>query len=60
MNLIVKKGRIRELKQMLLESDYKIIKCFEAQLLKEQMPYDYEALIEERNAWRKEIEELEK
>jgi hypothetical protein len=42
----------------LKKDDYKIIKCFEAQLMSEPMPYDYEKLIEERKQIRLEIENL--
>jgi hypothetical protein len=38
--------------------DYKIIKCMEAQLTGQEMPYDYIELIEKRNATRLQIEEL--
>lgn len=51
--------RIWELKDQLAQGDYKIIKCAEAQLTGEPMPYDIEALVAERNQWRKEINELE-
>ena len=51
--------RIWELKDQLAQGDYKIIKCAEAQLTGEPMPYDIEALVAERNAMRDEINELE-
>lgn len=51
--------RIWELKDSLAQGDYKIIKCAEAQLTGEAMPYDIEALVAERNAMREEINELE-
>lgn len=51
--------RIWELKDSLAQGDYKIIKCAEAQLTGEPMPYDIEALVAERNAMRAEINELE-
>jgi len=51
--------RIIELKKLLSDSDYKIIKCFEASLSNEEMPYNYEELKAQRNAWRNEINELE-
>jgi hypothetical protein len=38
--------------------DYKIIKCYEAQLLEEEMPYDYVSLINKRKVTRLEIENL--
>ena len=39
--------------------DYKIIKCYEAQLMNRPMPYDYESLIAERDAKRAQINELQ-
>jgi len=51
--------RIWELKDLLAQGDYKIIKCAEAQLTNEPMPYDIEALVAERNAMRAEINQLE-
>ena len=51
--------RIWELKDQLAQGDYKIIKCAEAQLTGEPMPYDIEALVVERNAMRAEINEIE-
>jgi hypothetical protein len=44
----------------LKKDDYKIIKCFEAQLMSEPMPYDYEKLIKERKQIRLDIEDLKK
>jgi hypothetical protein len=43
----------------LKKGDYKIIKCFEAQLMGEPMPYDYVALINERKQIRLDIADLE-
>lgn len=54
-----REARIWELKDALAQGDYKIIKCAEAQLTGEPMPYDIEALVAERNAMRAEINELE-
>ena len=54
-----REARIWELKDQLAQGDYKIIKCAEAQLTGEPMPYDIEALVAERNAMRREINELE-
>lgn len=51
--------RIWELKDLLAQGDYRVIKCAEAQLTGEPMPYDIEALVAERNAMRAEINELE-
>jgi hypothetical protein len=44
----------------LKKDDYKIIKCFEAQLTGEPFPYDYQNLIKERNQTRLDIADLEK
>lgn len=54
-----REARIWELKDQLAQGDYKIIKCAEAQLMGEPLPYDIEALVAERNAMRAEINELE-
>ena len=54
-----REARIWELKDALAQGDYKIIKCAEAQLTGEPVPYDIEALVAERNAMRAEINELE-
>ena len=51
--------RIWALKDQLAQGDYKIIKCAEAQLTNEPMPYDVATLVAERNAMRDEINELE-
>ena len=47
--------KIDELKK----DDYKIIKCFEAQLMGEEMPYDYVSLINQRKQIRLDIADLE-
>jgi hypothetical protein len=54
-----REARIWELKDQLAQGDYKIIKCAEAQLTNEPMPYDVAELVAERNAMRDEINELE-
>ena len=51
--------RIWGLKDQLAQGDYKIIKCAEAQLTNEPMPYNVGFLVTQRNQWRKEINELE-
>lgn len=51
--------RIWELKEQLAQGDYKIIKCAEAQLTNEPMPYNVAELVAERNAMRAEINEIE-
>lgn len=56
---VIQRGRLRDLKQKLIDTDYKIIKCYEASLIGETLPYDINSLIQERNAWREEINQLE-
>jgi len=55
----IERGRLRDLKQKLIDTDYKIIKCYEASLTGEVMPYNISELIQQRNQWRSEINELE-
>lgn len=52
-------SQIAELKAQLSSTDYKIIKCSEAQLMGEELPYDIVALHAERQAIRDQINELE-
>lgn len=52
--------QIDEYKSRLAASDYKIIKCQEAQLTGKELPYDIEKLSIERQALRDEINDLEK
>lgn len=59
LNIEQNKRRINELKLELLNTDYKVIKCYEANLIGEEMPYDLEALVAQRKAWREEINTLE-
>ncbi len=54
----IQRGRLRDLKQLLIDTDFKIVKCYEAQLLGQEMPYDYKNLILQRQKWRNEINEL--
>lgn len=54
-----REARIWALKDQLAQGDYKVIKCAEAQLTNEPMPYDVATLVAERNAMRAEINELE-
>ena len=58
------KQQVTELKQALADSDYKVMKCYEATMLGHPLPYDVAALHEERQAVRDRInaldEELEK
>lgn len=50
---------IRNIKAELANSDYKIIKCMEAYLCGEELPYNITELHSERNIKRNEINELE-
>jgi len=52
-------GRLQELIAMLGSTDYKVTKCYEAQLLGLPMPYDVQELTSQRQAWRDEINSLE-
>ena len=52
-------AEITALKQELAETDYQIIKCSEASLAGEAMPYDVAALHAQRQAIRDQINELE-
>lgn len=50
---------IETLKDTLTASDYKVIKCYEASLTGESMPYDVEPLHTERQELRDRINELQ-
>lgn len=50
---------IQALKGMLSDSDYKILKCYEASMSGDVMPYDIEALHSGRQSKRDKINELE-
>lgn len=52
--------KIKQLKQQLTDTDYKVIKCSEVQLTGGEMPYDLEMLHAERQAIRDEINRLER
>lgn len=54
-----KANEVRLQKTLLSESDYKVIKCMEAYLCGEELPYDIMSLHEERDAQRARINELE-
>lgn len=58
-NIITLTFAINAKKALLKKGDYKVIKCMEAQLKGEAMPYDVDTLIAERNAIRAEINALE-
>jgi len=51
--------KINELKLKLNETDYQVIKCYEASLLNEEMPYNLQELLAQRKAWREQINALE-
>lgn len=50
---------IWRLKAKLNETDYKVLKCTEASLLGQEMPYDLDAVVTERDGWRAQINVLE-
>jgi hypothetical protein len=52
-------GRISIVRSELENSDYKIIKCYEASLTGAPMPYDLQALVASREALRQKIREYE-
>lgn len=56
---IQEKAKIRELKENLQNTDFKVLKCYEASMLDEPLPYDLPELVAERRAWRAELNELE-
>lgn len=53
------KDKIALLKQQLLETDYQVMKCYEASLNNSEMPYDIELLTKDRQTKRDEINRLE-
>jgi hypothetical protein len=55
----IKIRKVKELKDNLNNSDYKIIKCYEAFMRQLPLPYNLEELSAQRDAWRAEINELE-
>lgn len=50
---------IWELKAKLSKTDYKVLKCTEASLRGQELPYDLDAVVSERDGWRAQINELE-
>lgn len=54
-----KQAVIDALKAQIAESDYKVIKCAEAQLMGEELPYNVAELHAQRQALRDEINELQ-
>ena len=55
-----KDKEIHLLKSYLADTDYKIIKCIEAYLCGEELPYDIHKLHSERDEYRKQINTLQK
>ena len=58
-NINEKNSKINELKNQISSTDYKIIKCYEYNLVGLELPYDIQELHESRQAMRDEINELE-
>lgn len=58
-NVLLIKNKILSIKQQLSDTDYKVIKNMEAQLVNEELPYDSVTLHTERQALRDKINELE-
>ena len=54
-----KTEKIRQLKQELSDTDYKVIKSYEYFLAGKELPYDIDELHKERQTMRDEIESLE-
>lgn len=50
---------LMNLKAVLAEEDYKVIKCYEAQIVGSTMPYNIHELITKRDDYRKRINEIE-
>jgi hypothetical protein len=57
--IFTKTSLIESIKENLNATDYQVIKCYEAQLLNEPMPYNLQELLAQRKAWRNEINTLE-
>jgi hypothetical protein len=51
--------KINNIKNNLNLTDYKIIKCYEAFMRQQPLPYNLEELSAQREAWRAEINQLE-
>jgi hypothetical protein len=52
-------SRLSHLTGFLNGTDYQVIKCYEAQLLNEEMPYSVEEILAQRKAWRDDTNALE-
>jgi hypothetical protein len=62
LNNLAKKPKYKQLsylKKLLQETDYKIIKCYEAFMRQQPLPYNLEELAAQRDSWRAEINQLE-
>jgi hypothetical protein len=55
----IKKRKIKEIKENLNSTDYKVTKCYEAFMRQQPLPYNLEELAAQRDAWRAEINQLE-
>jgi hypothetical protein len=55
----IKKRKIKEIKENLNSTDYKVTKCYEAFMRQLPLPYNLEELSAQRDAWRAEINQLE-
>jgi hypothetical protein len=55
----IKKRKIKEIKENLNSTDYKVTKCYEAFMRQLPLPYNLEELAAQRDAWRAEINQLE-
>ena len=53
-----KEQAVEDMKKDLASSDYKVIKCMECYLLGKELPYDINALHEERQSKRDKINEV--
>jgi hypothetical protein len=51
--------KINNLTNFLNQTDYQIIKCYEAFMRQQPLPYNLEELSAQRDAWRAEINQLE-
>ena len=51
--------KIAEIKSKLDNTDYQIIKCYEAFMRQQPLPYNLEELSAQRDSWRAEINQLE-
>ena len=54
-----KQTNLYSLKEKLNQTDYKIIKCYEAFMRQQPLPYNLEELSAQRDAWRAQINQLE-